>query len=177
MRLGKLLTQLIAIGIGLALVAGSYFLYRQHEVRAFNDKLHALQAETVGEMLDFLKGAPSATCRDQASSFESAVRTVLFIDKGRMRLISRQLANPEADLNEVIDETGLYVWHENENEVLYVDMETLRTMPTGGLSIVAPEMGSVISTSGCDIWWSQKDAAFEVPARLRIIPFSSFQPF
>lgn len=171
MRVGKLILQMCAVVIAIAVCTGGYAFYRRDQVSEFQRKLTTIQSPVYSPFVDLILTAPPVICRYAASNFDEAARSVTYISDGRFRKTSGSLARPRETLHEIMDASGTHLWRDNSDTILFIPIEMTRQLPSDGVNAEQPGFGAILGGLECEVWWNPDDSFFRVPSDKPIIPY------
>ena len=166
MRLARVIIQVCAVLIAVALAFGGYAYLKERAVTDYKETtLQGFQASSLSDVVAALKAAPSMKCTEDHSDFNSASRVTSYHHKGMTRVAFTNLTAGKSQYW-VIRDGELYVWSD--------DSEAILRIRAGGQSSVQ-SLGEILPPlfvdAQCAVWWKPNSSAFDVPASKPIIDY------
>ena len=163
MRLGRLVMQVCAIILGLAIVVGGYVWYRNNEVQQYMGRLLAPRSN-LEDAFALFRVAPSMVCRSDQANFDASTRSVTYYHDGKVRSSHIYLAENNREVHQIIDSTGLYIWGDGEKEILFIPAAYAIAV-----TYYDDAAEAILRNMQCSVWWRPDSSLFEIPSSLPIV--------
>jgi|GEM_PF-5966089 len=166
MTVGKILLQILAIAVAIALLAIGYASYRNRQVTQFKEtKLERLELADVSSAIGVLNSAPSMVCVQEHSDFNSASRVVSYHHEGKTRIAFEDLTSQTKAQHWIMLGTDIYIWTDDSESIVRIDASP------AGKFILAGEIPPLYTDAQCSVWWNPDDEVFRMPESKPIIGY------
>lgn len=152
----------------LSVAVAGYIYFRNAQVDSVMHSFDPSTIDTVRKYVSSIQDLPSMVCTGQRAGFSALGTHVSYFHNGMSRQSIRYSPSGIV-LNVITDVSGLYVWNEDGEEIVFFDLNFDPNTP-----IPDSEAIPIISAvEECYVWWWPDERIFRVPADKIMRPYTA----